>query len=216
MSIATNIQTIRTSLPQEVKLLCVSKYHTIEEIQEAYNAGERCFAESRVKELQEKYAALPQDIEWHFIGHLQTNKIRPLLPMVSLIHGVDSLYLLEAIEKEAEKQDISQPINVLLEVKVAQENTKYGFTPEQLRQIKTVHTPHPKVCIAGIMGMASNTTNEKQIAQEFQTLYEVFEDLKQTIPTVKVLSMGMSNDYHIAIQHGSNLVRIGSAIFNNA
>ncbi len=132
MSISANIALIRAGLPAGVELLCVSKYHTQEAIMEAYQAGERLFGESRVQELQVKHAALPKDIRWHFIGHLQTNKIKPLLPMVDLIHGVDSLRLLEAINQEAAKLNLPHKVRVLLEVKVAQEESKYGFTREEI------------------------------------------------------------------------------------
>ncbi len=219
MSIQSNISSIRATLPKGVDLLCVSKYHSIEAIQEAYAAGERLFGESRVQELLQKREALPKDIRWHFIGHLQTNKIRPLLPFVDLIHGVDSWRLLEAIDKEAAKLQLEKPVRALLEVKVAQEETKYGFTAEEMvamldtrySRLEALH--HVQVC--GIMGMASNTEDTAQIAGEFATLQRLFEELKPAIPTLQILSMGMSEDYPIAIANGSTLVRIGSGIFAN-
>ncbi len=216
MSIRQNISSIRATLPAGVDLLCVSKYHPIEAIQEAYAASERMFGESRVQELLQKREALPKDIRWHFIGHLQTNKIRPLLPFVDLIHGIDSWRLLEAIDKEAAKLQLDHPVRVLLEVKVAQEATKYGFTAEELRTT-ALSSPHGEkfqhVEIVGIMGMASNTQDTTQIAQEFSTLHNLFEQLKPAIPTLQILSMGMSEDYPIAIANGSTLIRIGSGIF---
>ncbi len=229
MSIQSNISSIRATLPQGVELLCVSKYHSVEAIQEAYAAGERQFGESRVQELLQKRDALPKDIRWHFIGHLQTNKIRMILPFVDLIHGVDSWRLLEAIDKEAAKLQLERPVRVLLEVKVAQEETKYGFTVEELAPflspltLRTIETcPFPPqggklqhVEIVGLMGMASHTEDTKQIAGEFAALQRLFEELKPAIPTLQILSMGMSEDYRIAIAHGSTLVRIGSGIFAN-
>ncbi len=218
MSIQSNISSIRATLPKGVDLLCVSKYHSVEAIQEAYAAGERQFGESRVQELLQKREALPKDIRWHFIGHLQTNKIRMILPFVDLIHGVDSWRLLEAIDKEAAKLQLERPVRVLLEVKVAQEETKYGFTAEELRSFG-VKNQEPRIKtnveIVGLMGMASNTEDTAQIAGEFATLQRLFEELKPAIPTLQILSMGMSEDYPIAIANGSTLVRIGSGIFSN-
>ncbi len=220
MSIRQNISSIRATLPAGVDLLCVSKYHSIEAIQEAYAAGERQFGESRVQELLQKREALPKDIRWHFIGHLQTNKIRMILPFVDLIHGVDSWRLLEAIDKEAAKLQLDRPVRILLEVKVAQETTKYGFTAEELRTAALSSPLHggtrgglPCVEIVGLMGMASNTEDTAQIAGEFATLQRLFEELKPAIPTLQILSMGMSEDYPLAIANGSTLVRIGSGIF---
>lgn len=219
MSIAGNIALIRETLPKDVELLCVSKYHTLAEIQEAYNAGERAFGESRVQELVVKYEALPKDICWHFIGHLQTNKIRALLPCVTLIHGVDSWRLLEEINKEAAKLNLPS-VRVLLEAKVAEEETKYGFTPDDLTPQcvldYTQRLPHIQIC--GIMGMASFTDNVAQIKREFaalQTLHNSLTPILQEVyPTLTpILSMGMSEDYPIAIEHGATLIRIGSGIF---
>ncbi len=216
MSIQSNISSIRATLPKGVDLLCVSKYHSVEAIQEAYAAGERQFGESRVQELLQKREALPKDIRWHFIGHLQTNKIRMILPFVDLIHGVDSWRLLEAIDKEAAKLQLERPVRVLLEVKVAQEETKYGFTAEELRSFG-VKNQEPRIKtnveIVGLMGMASNTEDTAQIAGEFATLQRLFEELRPAIPTLQILSMGMSEDYPLAIANGSTLVRIGSGIF---
>ncbi len=215
MSISQNIESIRATLPEGVELLCVSKYHSVEAIREAYAAGERLFGESRVQELLQKREVLPKDIRWHFIGHLQTNKIRMILPFVDLIHGVDSWRLLEAIDKEAAKLQLEKPVRVLLEVKVAQEETKYGFTVEELAPLPSPHRGGKlqHVEIVGLMGMASNTDDEEQIAQEFGTLQSLFEELKATIPTMQILSMGMSEDYPLAIEKGSTLIRIGSGIF---
>ncbi len=209
--IVTNIATIRATLPEGVNLLCVSKYHPIEAIQEAYDMGERCFGESRAQELISKAAALPKDIQWHFIGHLQTNKIRLIIPYVNLIHGVDSWRLLEAIEKEATKMEWEKPIRVLLEVKVAQEASKYGFEPaELLASFVENKDKYPHVQIVGIMGMASNSDDITLIHKEFAILQNIYQTLEGDL---SILSMGMTEDYTIAIEHGSNLVRIGSGIF---
>ncbi len=219
MSIAANIGQIRATLPAGVALLCVSKYHAIETIAEAYAAGERMFGESRVQELLQKREALPKDIHWHFIGHLQTNKIRFILPFVTLIHGVDSWRLLTAIEKEATKMQLPEPVRVLLEVKVAQEETKYGFTPTDLLSTlpeQLAAFPHIQIC--GIMGMASHTDDAQQIAEEFAAIKTIYDQIKPTLQAYYhddvILSMGMSDDYEIAIAHGSNLIRVGSKIFS--
>ncbi len=214
MSISQNIQSIRATLPKGVELLCVSKYHSVEAIREAYAAGERLFGESRVQELLQKREVLPKDIRWHFIGHLQTNKIRMILPFVDLIHGVDSWRLLEAIDKEAAKLQMEKPVRVLLEVKVAQEETKYGFTATELLaglEQKILGLKYVQIC--GIMGMASNTEDKGQIEREFGTLQSLFVELKAAIPTMQILSMGMSEDYPLAVEKGSTLIRIGSGIF---
>ncbi len=214
MSISQNIQSIRATLPKGVELLCVSKYHSVEAIREAYAAGERLFGESRVQELLQKREVLPKDIRWHFIGHLQTNKIRMILPFVDLIHGVDSWRLLEAIDKEAVKLQLERPVRVLLEVKVAQEETKYGFTATELLaglEQKILGLKYVQIC--GIMGMASNTEDKGQIEREFGTLQSLFVELKAAIPTMQILSMGMSEDYPLAVEKGSTLIRIGSGIF---
>lgn len=217
--IARRIAFYRQALPPEVRLLCVSKYHPIEAIEEAYQAGERCFGESRVKELLLKHEALPKDIEWHFIGHLQTNKIRPLLPFVSLVEGVDSWHLLEALNEEASL--INRPIKCLLEVKIAQESTKYGFTLNELETFlqQGEWQKLDFVQIVGLMGMATQTDNKAQIRKEFEGLHEVFERFRTTyfLPAGRtdftVLSMGMTEDYDQAVLSGSTMVRIGSGIF---
>lgn len=217
--IRANISEIRQTLPTGVQLLCVSKYHTESDILEAYKAGERSFGESRVQELCQKAAHLPKDIEWHFIGHLQTNKIRTLLPIVTLIHGVDSLHLLEAINAEAAKQQITA--RVLLEVHIASETTKFGFTPESLRQTFQTLSPsgYPNVKVCGLMGMASFTDDKAQVRREFHQLKELFDNIRAghfgDSDAFKILSMGMSDDYLIATEEGSNLVRIGTGIFGD-
>lgn len=215
--IAENIAHIRAAIPQHVTLVCVTKFHPISYLQQAYDAGERDFGESRVQELVEKQKQLPDDIRWHFIGHLQTNKVKQLVPFVSLIHGVDSLHLLEEINKEALK--VGRVVNVLLEVHVAEEVTKTGFSIQEIADLQPVidlnHAPafireYPGVNICGIMGMASHVDNEEQIREEFRLLSTLFKNL---FPHGGVLSMGMSDDYQTAIAEGSNMVRIGTSIF---
>ena len=212
-----NIARLRETLPKEVTLVCVSKFHPAELIRQAYDAGERDFGESRVQELLEKHKALPADIRWHFIGHLQTNKVRQIVPFVSLIHGVDSLHLLEEINKEALK--IGRIVPVLLEVHVAQEETKSGFSIEEIADLQPLidlnHAApllreYPGLNICGIMGMASNTDDRDQVLREFKMLATIHRNL---FPHEGVLSMGMSHDYELALQEGSNMVRIGSSIF---
>lgn len=221
-SIAQNIASIRQRIPQHVTMVCVSKFKTIETILEAYNIGERNFGESRVQELLPKYEALPKDIQWHFIGHLQTNKVRMIVPFIYLIHSVDSLRLLETINREAQK--IQRHIKVLLEVHVAKEETKSGFTPEELLSLRTSLSNLNHIEICGIMGMATNTDDEQEIRRCFQSIKQLAYDCKfrqhfERVPkkyqrdTEDIISMGMSDDYPIAIEEGSTMIRIGSAIF---
>lgn len=222
MSIAGNINDIRKELPEGVTLCAVSKYHPVEALQEAYDAGQRIFAESREQELKQKWEALPKDIEWHFIGHLQTNKVKYIAPFVNLIQSVDSERLLDEIQKQALKN--GRVIDVLLEVHIAQELSKSGFDSYDLQQLLSstvVAERWPNVRLAGMMAMASFTDNEAQIASEFKSLMLCYNTLlngplaAQGIDKeqFKILSFGMSDDYHIAIQEGSNMVRIGSRIF---
>lgn len=215
-TIADRLCAIRQTLPEHVQLVCVSKYKSRQQIMEAYQAGERLFAESRVQELVDKAATLPDDIQWHFIGHLQTNKVRQVLPVVSLIQSVDSEHLLQKISDEAVR--LGKQVDVLLELHVAQEQTKTGFSLDEARELlSTVKvynstgflTAFPSVRLRGLMCMASNTDDMEQVAAEFARVsdlaHEVFDD--------PILSMGMSEDYLVAIKQGSNMVRIGSAIF---
>jgi pyridoxal phosphate enzyme (YggS family) len=217
MSIASEIQKITAALPQGVRLVAVSKYHPAEAIAEAYQAGQRIFGESKVQEMTAKQEALPKDIEWHFIGHLQTNKIKYMAPYVALIHGVDSLKLLTEIDRHAAKA--GRVIPCLLQIHLAQEETKFGFSVEECREMlaegewrKLAH-----VRIDGVMGMASNVDDEAQIRREFHTLHSFFEEAKATYfegeDHFKEVSMGMSHDYPIALEEGATLVRIGSKIF---
>ena len=208
-SITRNIAAIRQHLPQDVTMICVSKFHTVDAIMEAYHAGERDFGESRVQELLHKRELLPQDIRWHFIGHLQTNKVKMIVPFVHLIHSVDSVRLLDTIHREAEK--IQRRVKILLEVHVAKEDTKSGFTPEELLTLHSRLSALNYIEVCGIMGMATNTEDEHEIRRCFQTIKMLsdtfFNHMSATI------SMGMSDDYQIAIEEGSNMVRIGSSIF---
>lgn len=220
------LNNVREQLPDEVRLVAVSKYHPCEAILEAYDAGQRIFGESRVQELQEKQVVLPHDIEWHFIGHLQVNKVKYIAPYISLIHAVDSLKLLTEIDKQCARHEderiergLSAKIRVLLQLHVAQEETKFGFTPSECKAFlasgewRSLH----HVEIAGVMCMASNTDDEEQIASEFKTAYDFFEFARERyfadVESFCECSWGMSDDYPIAIDHGSTLVRVGSYIF---
>ena len=219
MAIKENINLIKNNIPPSVQLVCVSKFHSNESIQEAYSTGERIFGESKVQELCGKYESLPKDISWHFIGHLQTNKIKYIVPFVSLIHGVDSYKLLTEINKQAEKQDCK--INCLLQIHIAQEETKFGFSDaellETLREGAWKSLQHIQIC--GLMGMATFTDNKQQVRSEFRSLKSLFDTVKQEffsdVPEFCEISMGMSDDYQIAIEEGSTLVRVGSSIFGN-
>ena len=203
-------------------MICVSKFHPNEAIIEAYQTGERDFGESRVQELLPKYEALPKDIRWHFIGHLQTNKVKQIVPFVHLIHSVDSFRLLECINREAEK--IGRKVRVLLEVHVAKEETKSGFTPEELLSLDLPLSSLNHVEICGLMGMATNTDDEQEIRRCFQAIRQLADTCLSryhadttstgyTEDTERIISMGMSDDYLLAIQEGSTMVRIGSSIF---
>ena len=205
---------IKESLPADVTLVAVSKYHSAEQIAEAYAAGCRDFGESRVQELKLKQAALPKDIRWHFIGHLQTNKVRDLLKLrPCLIQSVDSEHLLRAIDTEAGKQGIVQ--DILLELHVAAEETKSGMSIDEFNALLHSFTPYPHIRICGIMGMATNTDDEPEIRRCFHALHEQYLRFCHLCPIDNAqLSMGMSDDYPIALSEGSTMVRIGSAIFD--
>ncbi|MGB4413394.1 MAG: YggS family pyridoxal phosphate-dependent enzyme [Paludibacter sp.] len=217
MMIRNNLQSVRKHIPAHVQLVCVSKFHPDEAVLEAYHAGERIFGESKVQEMCGKYERLPKDIRWHFIGHLQTNKIKFIIPFVELIHGVDSYKLLVEINKQAEKAN--RIVNCLLQIHIAKEETKFGFSPEELLEIldsgkwKTLGN----VNICGLMGMATFTDNKNQVRAEFKNLKELFDAVKTTYfasdSSFKELSMGMSDDFELAIEEGSTMVRIGSLIF---
>ena len=211
--ISENIRNVRAHIPAGVTLVCVSKFQSIQAIQEAYQAGERHFGESRVQELKQKVTQLPNDIQWHFIGHLQTNKVRDLLKLKPyIIESVDSKRLLQAINTEAEKLGIIQ--NILLEVHVAKEATKSGFTPNELTTLLStdICASLPNIRICGLMSMATNTEDETEIRRCFSTAATLASNIKHPTSNI-ILSMGMSDDYKIAIEYGSNSVRIGSSIF---
>ena len=221
-NIQQHIASIRTTIPEDVTLVCVSKFHANEAIMQAYDCGERDFGESRVQELLPKYEALPKDIRWHFIGHLQTNKVKQIVPFVHMIHSVDSLRLLETINREAEK--IGRRVKVLLEVHVAKEETKSGFTHEELLQLisnLSTNDLYPWVEICGVMGMATNTDDQDEWRRCFREIKSLASHLSpiaqrasHSSPSERpIISMGMSDDYLVAIEEGSNMVRIGSTIF---
>lgn len=214
MSIASKIAEITAQLPSGTRLVAVSKFHPADAIREAYDAGQRIFGENHVQEMTAKYTELPKDIEWHFIGHLQTNKVKYIAPFVSLIHSVDSERLLDEIEKQAVK--CNRQIPVLLELHVAQEETKFGFSIDGLRETLKVGgfvEKYPHVLFSGIMGMASHVDDEARIRADFHSLAAFFNEAKAYVPTFKELSMGMSGDFLIAIEEGSTMVRIGTSIF---
>lgn len=219
MNIKENLAAVKAELPEGVMLVAVSKYHPKEAVQEAYEAGQRVFGESHAQEITEKEAALPKDIQWHFIGHLQTNKVKYIAPYITLIHSVDSVKLLNEINKQAAKCE--RTIDCLLQMHIAQEETKYGFSPEELKVMLTSDEwkQLKNVRIVGLMCMATNTEDESQIKAEFAYARSVFENVKAEFfsadDNFKELSMGMSGDYHLAVQHGSTMVRVGSKIFGN-
>lgn len=192
--------------------VAVSKTKPIEEITKIYDLGHRNFGENKVQELEFKYESLPKDIKWHMIGHLQSNKVKKVIPIVSLIHSVDSLKLLKTINKESKK--IDKTMDCLIQVNISNENSKFGFIKKELEFLNQDFLNDFKyIKIRGLMGMASFTNNEKQIRKEFQYLKEIFDDFNTTLDDFNILSMGMSNDYNIALEYGSNMVRIGSKIF---
>ena len=214
-TIAQRLDNILATLPAGVRLVAVSKFHPAETIREAYDAGQRCFGESRAQELQAKCQQLPQDIEWHFIGHLQTNKVKYIVPFVSLIHSVDSVRLLDEIERQAER--VGRVVDCLLEVHVAQEDTKYGFSLDDCREFCTAENvaTYPHIRFRGIMGMASNTDDDGQVKREFAQLKQLFDEVQGNMSDASfdTLSMGMSHDYLMAVEQGSTMVRIGTTIF---
>ena len=214
-NISQNLSKIRATIPTGVTLVCVSKFHTTDAIMEAYECGERNFGESRVQELLPKYEALPKDIRWHFIGHLQTNKVKHIVPFVHMIHSVDSLRLLETINREAEK--IQRRVKVLLEVHVAKEETKSGFSPEEFLSLNTKLSTLNNVEICGVMGMATNTDDVDEWRRCFREIKHLASSLiANSSPSERPqISMGMSDDYQVAIEEGSTMVRIGSTIFGS-
>lgn len=212
-----HLRNVLTDLPQGVRLVAISKYHPNEYIQAAYDEGQRIFGESHEQELRQKVETLPRDIQWHFIGHLQTNKVKYIAPYITMIEAVDSFKLLKEIDKQAEK--CGRVIDVLLEVHIAEEATKYGFPPEALRQMLSSgewrELKHVRIC--GLMMMASNVDNEQQIRSEFLLARNLFLEMKTRFfadePSFCERSWGMSHDYRIAVEEGSTMVRIGTTIF---
>ncbi|MBR6645990.1 MAG: YggS family pyridoxal phosphate-dependent enzyme [Clostridia bacterium] len=217
MMIKENLNKVRATVPENVTLIAVSKTKPVSDLQEAYDAGQRIFGENKALEMRDKYQELPKDIQWHFIGHLQTNKIKYIAPFVTLIHSIDSASLLEAVNKEAAKNN--RVINCLLQFHIAQEDTKFGLNMEEAKALlesenfknfKNIH-------IVGVMGMATFTENMNQVRDEFKTLKNIFETLKKDYfnndDTFKEISMGMSDDYPVAIEEGATMVRVGSKIF---
>lgn len=219
MSIQNNLLNIKSQLPNQVTLVAVSKTKPVADLMEAYNAGQRVFGENYVQELVEKHEALPKDIQWHFIGHLQSRKVKLIASFVNLIHGVDSLKLLHEISKEAQKNN--RVIDCLLQIFIAEEESKFGLDEKELTEILSSEEFKnlKNIRIVGLMGMATFTVNRNQIQKEFDHLKTIFDKLK-TLPKTKnlqptTLSMGMSGDYQLAIECGSTMVRIGSSIFGN-
>ena len=215
MSISSNLHQIKSNLPSNVTLVVVTKNHPTEKLMEVYDAGHKVFGENKVQELLDKYNALPKDIEWHLIGHLQTNKVKSIASFVSLIHSVDSFKLLVEINKQAQKNN--RVINCLLQIYIAKEETKFGldfndaeklFSSEEIKQLKNIK-------IIGVMGMASNSEDQSQITHEFDSLHTFFKKLQKEDSALQIISTGMSSDYGIAIANGSNMIRVGSSIFGN-
>ena len=216
-SIAENLNKIKSLIPDDVSLVAVSKTKPIEDLKKAYEAGQRIFGENKVQELREKQPQLPNDIEWHMIGHMQTNKVKYIAPFVSLIHGVESLKLLKEINKQALKNE--RVIKILLQFHIATESTKFGLQLNEAKEIldSDEFKKLKNVEVSGVMGMASFVENESQVRLEFATLKSIFEELKSnyfsSTDSFKIVSMGMSGDYLIAIEEGSTMIRVGSSIF---
>ena len=213
MSIAANIKRIKAELPEHITLVAVSKTKSNDEILEAYHAGQRVFGENKIQEMTQKWSELPKDIEWHMIGHVQRNKVKYMAAYVALIHGVDSLKLLKEINKQAKKEQ--RVISCLLQMHIAEEETKFGFDGNELKALidSRVLQELEHIKIKGLMGMATFTENAEQIRKEFKTLRTLYLALRTELPDITELSMGMSGDYSIAIEEGSTMVRIGSSIF---
>lgn len=212
MSVAENLQKVKSNLPEKVTLVAVSKTKPNEMIEECYNVGHLDFGENKVQDLTKKYEELPKDIRWHFIGHLQTNKVKYIAPFIYLMHGIDSWKLLMTIEKEGTKNN--RVINCLLQVKIAKEDSKFGLSTDEVREILNSDEIQTlkHVNVMGLMGMGTRTNDESETAAEFQSLKSLFDELKEA-HKLTILSMGMSGDYPLAVENGSNMVRVGSTIF---
>lgn len=215
MSISSNLQSIKNSLPEQVTLVAVSKTKPVADLMEAYRAGQRIFGENKIQEMTHKFEQMPKDIEWHMIGHVQTNKVKFMAPFVNLIHGVDSLKLLEEINKQALKNN--RTIDCLLQMHIAEEETKFGLDQNELEELlnSEVYKNLKNIKVKGLMGMATFTDNQTVIKKEFDFLKSVFEQFKIHHSSFTILSMGMSGDYQLAISCGSTMVRIGSSIFGD-
>lgn len=211
MNILINTKDLIDSIPSDVTLVAVSKTKSVEEITQSYEAGQRIFGENKIQEMAQKWESLPKDIAWHMIGHVQTNKVKYMAHFVDLIHGVDSSKLLKEIQKQALKHN--RIIRCLIQIRIAEEETKFGLPQDQLTELLEDTKTLTNVEIVGLMGMASFTENINQITEEFKSLQHLFDKTKQTFKNLEILSMGMSGDYHIAIQCGSNMIRVGSKIF---
>lgn len=217
MSIAQNIVQLKAQLPAGVTLVAVSKFHPAEALKEAYNAGQRIFGESRAQELTAKQKVLPGDVEWHFIGPLQSNKVKDIAPFIHTIQSIDSVKLLQEVSKQAVKNN--RTIRVLLEIHIAEEESKHGFDAEECKAL-LLDKPlekYPNICFCGLMGMATNTEDTELIRKEFKALYSIFSGLKTLYfkddKNFSELSMGMSHDYPVAINEGSTMIRVGTRIF---
>lgn len=217
MSIQSNLQAIRKTIPDGVKLIAVSKTKPAENIQEAYNIGQRIFGENKVQDLVAKQPLLPDDIQWHFIGHVQTNKVKFIAPFINLIHAIDSLKLLNEVNKQAVKNN--RTINCLLQFHIAEETSKFGLSIDEATEIlsTTVYQNMENIKIVGVMGMSTFTEDMDQVRREFRTLRKIFEELKKNYFKqdigFKEISMGMSGDFKIAIEEGSTMIRVGTSIF---
>lgn len=216
MSLKQNLENIKSQLPKHVTLVAVSKTKPVEDLMEVYEAGQRVFGENKIQEMAEKYETMPKDIEWHMIGHVQTNKVKYMAPFVSLIHGVERFKVLKEINKQALKND--RVIECLLQIKIAEEDSKFGMSPQEASTIlqSKEFSSLKNIKVTGVMGMATFTDNTAQVTQEFKRLKTVFEELKLLNAyncQLDIVSMGMSSDYKLAIDCGSTMVRIGSSIF---
>ena len=215
--IGERITALRATLPQGVTLIAVSKYHPVEAVQAAYDAGQRDFGESKAQDLKVKHEQLPKDINWHFIGHLQSNKVKYIAPFVHLVHSIDSYKLLNEVNRQGEKA--GRRIPCLLQIYIAQEETKFGFTPQECKEMLAMSEWRnlENIELRGVMCMASNTDDTKQIEEEFTTVQRLFNEIKERFfadnERFNIISAGMSDDYPIAIEHGSTHIRVGSSIF---
>ncbi|WP_298897052.1 YggS family pyridoxal phosphate-dependent enzyme [uncultured Psychroserpens sp.] len=215
MSIQDNLNKINSQLPEHITLVAVSKTKPVSDLMEAYKAGQRIFGENKIQEMVEKHEQMPNDIEWHMIGHVQRNKVKYMAEFVHLIHGIDSLKLLKEVDKQAKKHD--RIINCLLQIKIAEEDSKFGLSLSDAKELLTSEefSQLNNVNISGVMGMATFTTNNSQIEQEFKRLKTTFDELKSIQHSIEIISMGMSGDYQLAIDCGSTMIRVGSSIFGS-